>query len=196
MVKTLISTLNDGASIPIAAHKLAVDKMIILVNNPISAANQQQIDKLKTKYEGVIELIIFPTSMTSLKKVAEDVVNLIDSETRVKHDVFLHTCLTSIPQTLGIVYSGYVRPDTIVGIYAVLEDAGELIQLPLIDMRLEGTKKKVMVEIKSSNKNVKKIASKLRINQSMVYAHLKDLVSRGFLTKSWELTDNGYIAVL
>lgn len=196
MVKTLISTLNNGASIPIAAHKLGVDKLIILVNNPISAADQLQIDKLKTKYEGIIELIIFPTSITNLKKVSEDVVNLIDSESKAKHYVYLHTCLTNIPQTFGIVYGGYVRVESIVGIYAVLEDAGEVIQLPSINMRIEGTKRKVMLEIKSENKNAKRIAAKLRINPSMVYAHLKDLVNRGFLTKEWDITDNGYIAVL
>jgi len=196
MVKTIISTLNNGNSILIAAHKLGVDKLIILVNNPISAADQEQIDKLKVKYEGVIELLIFPTSTDSLRKVSEDVVNLIDSESKVKHTIYLHVCLSSIPQTFGLMYAGYTRIESIGGIYAVLEDSGDILQLPSINIRLEGTKRNVMLEIKSNNKNVKKIAIKLRINQSMVYVHIKDLIQRGFLTKEWDLTDNGYLAVL
>ena len=123
-------------------------------------------------------------------------ISTFPSESKAKHYVYLHTCLSNIPQTFGIVYAGYVRIESIIGIYAVLEDVGEVIQLPSINMRLEGTKRKVMLEIKSKNKNVKRIATKLRINQSMVYTHFKNLVNRGFITKEWNLTDNGYIAVL
>ena len=196
MVKTLISTLNEGSSIPLATHKLGVDKLVILVGSPISSSNQQQVDKLKSKYDGVLELTIFPTSSLSLKKVVEDVVNIIDAENRVKHQIILHTGLVNVPQSLGIIYAAYVRPDSIEGLYAVLEDSGELIMLPLLNLRLDGTKRSLMLELKNGEKSAKKIANKLKVNQSMIYAHIKDLLKKGLINKSWELTDNGYIAVL
>ena len=196
MVKTLISTLNEGSSISVAAHKLAIDKLVILVSSPISSSIQQQIDKLKNKYDGVLELTIFPTSSLSLKKVVEDVVNIIDAENRVKHQIILHISLVNIPQSLGIIYAAYVRPESIEGLYAVLEDSGEIILLPLLNLRLEGPKRSLMLELKNGERSAKKIANKLRVNQSMIYAHLKDLQKKGLINKSGELTDNGYIAVL
>lgn len=196
MTKTLITPITEQPIISRAAHKLTTDKIILIVNNPISKTNQQQIDKIKEKHEGILKITILPTSYQSLRYATQDIVSQIDSENQINNEVYLHTIPANTPQTFGIIYAASVRPNKIKGLYSIIEETGEIIQLPIIPSNIKGTKKKIIEEIKNENKSAKKIAEKLNINQSMVYAHIKDLIKKGYLNKNWDLTDNGFISTL
>src|SRR3989344_2830269 len=168
--KVMISTIYEGNVVPIAVHKLGPDKLILLDAEDRKDTREKAINSLKDKYKGVIEVSAVKTSSYDIVKIASDVVSIIDGESAKGNSIMLHITESRKIQSIGAMFGAYLRKDKVEGIYYFIQETGEPMKLPILDLKLNDTKMKMLDEINKGNINAKELAKKLDVHLSLIYA--------------------------
>ena len=126
--------------------------------------------------------------------ITKKIHNIITNEDG--NDVIVNVTEGRKTMSFAGVFAASLNKDKVEGAYYLRQDNHELIQLPLIDFDLPGTKIKILRELEKGNKKVTNINKKVKVNRSLIYASIKDLIKWGYLTKEWTVTDSGKICLI
>lgn len=197
-MRVLISTLYTGKVVKIAVNKLAIDKLVLIVDEPSNKDKKQAIEELQNSIGDIIKIETIKTSIYDIAKIAEDVTKKIDEEIKGNNEIIIHVSEGRKTTFLAVLFAAYSRKEKIKGIYYITEENNEFLSLPIINLEIGETKKQLLKEISKGNGNIKKLKEKLSINTSMVYSHINDLKKEGYISnnKKLELTDFGRIMIL
>ena len=80
--------------------------------------------------------------------------------------------------------------------YYVKEDSGEMYAVPLFNLQLNKTKIQILKALSDGVTNKVKLAKQINKHRSLVYNHLNDLKSGGFIDDKCNLTETGKIAMM
>jgi len=94
------------------------------------------------------------------------------------------------------IFAASLNKDKVEGAYYLRQDNHEMMMLPLIDFDLSNTKIKILRELEKGTKKVADINKKVQVNRSLIYASIKDLIKRRYLTEEWAVTDSGKICLI
>ena len=95
--------------------------------------------------------------------------------------------------SLAGVFAASLNKGKIEGAFYLRQDTHELMPIPLVDFEISKSQSRIFAELNNGNKKVAKISKKLDVNRSFVYASIKYLKNKGFITKKWDVTDSGKI---
>ena len=194
--KVMISTIYEGNVVPIAVHKLSPDKLILLEAEDRKETRKDAISKLKEKYKGIIEVSAFKIPSYDVVKLASTVASIIDDEYSKGNTIFVHITESRKIQAIGAMFGAYLRKNKVEGIYYFIQETGEPMKLPLLDMTLSDTKLKMLKGIEKSGINAKDQANKLGVHLSLIYANLKSMQRDGLLDDKLKITENGRLRMI
>ena len=98
--------------------------------------------------------------------------------------------------SFGALFAVSLNKEYVEGAFYLRQDNHEFIQLPLIDFEVSSTKMMILKELESGNKKVTEINKKIKVNRSLIYASIKDLIKKKYVTKDWDITDSGRICLM
>mgnify|MGYP001586057852 CR=1 FL=1 len=196
--KVVISTVYSGRSIKIAINKLAPDKLILLIDEPIETTKKQTIEDLKKNFGDIIKIETLKTPLYELPDIIEKVTKKIDEESSGGNEIIIHITEGRKTVSLGLLFAGYLRKEKIKGAYYVIEETNQIIPLPIINFSLGESKKNILKQVEKGNGIVHEIQNKLNIKQGAIYQHVQELKKEGYLenNKELKLTDLGRIMIL
>lgn len=159
---------------------------------------QKENEELLRKTVGVvteIEVVTVPDPY-DVFEVAKATVKLIEKEHGKGHSVYLNITGGRRTQGLGVLFAGYARRDMLRRIVYATEEENKLIDLPVLSFGITKTKRALLEELAREPENMSELAKKLGKTRGMIYQHLNDLKSRGFIDESYKLTVAGRLALL
>ncbi len=199
MVRVLISTIYEGRANKIAIKELSPHKLIIVANEKSDLTQHKAISELREFYKDTMDIEVLRTSVYDIYKIVKDVISKVDNETKKGNEVAIHVSEGRKTLFLATLFAAYLRKEKIKGAYYVIEETSALLSLPLLDLGLRDTKRKMLQEIIRGNDNINKLIRKLRVKKTMVYTHINDLKKEGYLINDKRLlepTDFGKICLL
>jgi len=198
--KVLISTVYKGVAVPRAIHMLSPDTVILLDADETDKKRNEErkkgIKMIKEKFRNIVEISVIKTSVYDLAKITKDVAKIIDDETANGNEVTVHITESRKTQSIGTMYGAYVRKNKVKGAYYITEEEQRLISLPMIDIKLTGTKEKLIKLIDSGMTKAKDLAEKLDVHISLVYANFKEMQKDGLLDDELKVTEAGRLRVV
>ena len=199
-MKVMISTVYKGVAVPKAIHLLSPEKVILLdADETDSRRNEERkkgITLIKDKFGDFVKISVIKTSLYDLVKITKDVAKIIDDESEKGNEVYVNITESRKTQSIGTMYGAYVRKDKVRGIYYITEEEQRLISLPVIDIKLKGTKEKLIVLIESGMTKAKDLAEKLDVHISLIYANFKEMQKEGLLDDNLQVTEAGRLRVV
>lgn len=198
MAKVMISTVYSGRSIKVAIKELSPNKLILIVDKPIDKVKEESVKEIKRFYGGIMQIETLQTSLYNIPEIMEKVITLIDKEAKQGNEIIIHITEGRKTTSLALLFAGYARKEKIKGAYYIIEETNQIMPLPLINLDIGYSKKKLLQEINKGNGEVKKIEKKLSLKPSVVYQHIQELKKEGYIenNKELKLTDLGRIMVL
>ena len=199
-MKVMISTVYKGVAVPKAIHLLSPEKVILLdadeTDNKRNEERKKGITLIKDKFGDFVKISVIKTSLYDLVKITKDVAKIIDDESEKGNEVYVNITESRKTQSIGTMYGAYVRKDKVRGIYYITEEEQRLISLPVIDIKLKGTKEKLIVLIESGMTKAKDLAEKLDVHISLIYANFKEMQKEGLLDDNLQVTEAGRLRVV
>lgn len=199
MAKVLIASLYNPDPVILAATRLAVDRLFLLVNKETSKEQEEAIKVIDDSFGRVLDIKYDKIDPYDIVATAKKVVQIIDH--MPKEDI-LYVNVTSGRKTmaLGVLFGAYARINRIKKIgYNPAEDKSIVVYLPKLSFNLTDSQKKVLETIGESKfENLSELAKKVDISNAMLYRNIKELENQGFIEteEGIKLTDAGRIAVL
>lgn len=196
-MKVMISTVYEGKVVPLAVHKLGPDKLILLnATDDRNDTREKAIKKLKEQYKGIIKVEAVKTSSYDVVKIATDVASIIDKESAEGNSVIVHATESRKIQAIGAMIGAYRRNAKVDGIYYMVQETGDAMKLPLFDIELPETKKKMLQLMSKGNMKAKSLSEKLDVHISLIYANFKEMQKEGMLDDDLKITDGGRVRLV
>ncbi|MBI2109696.1 CRISPR locus-related DNA-binding protein [Candidatus Woesearchaeota archaeon] len=199
MGKVLIASLYGPDPVILAATRLAVDRLFLLVNKEADKVQEEAIKVIDDSFGRVLDIKYDKIDPYDIVSTAKKVVQIID---HMPKEDLIYVNVTSGRKTmaLGILYGAYARVNRIKKIgYNPTEDKNTVVYLPKLSFNLTDSQKKVLLSIEDSKfENLSELAKKVDISPAMLYRNIKDLENLGLIEteEGIKLTDAGRIAVL
>ena len=196
MGKTIISTVYSGEAVKLMLSRFKPDKIIMLRAKDSDPDTEKEISKTVGKLQRAFPKITFEkteTTMYDLVDITKAVVKAINAEKG--NDVLLHITEGRKTMSLGMLYAGYLKKDSVLGAYYAIEENYTILQLPLPDFSISPPKKKIL-KLLGQGKTPKQITNITKKSPAIIYTHLKEMKKDGFITENNELTDAGRIVLL
>ncbi len=190
----LISTIYEGKATKVAITKLSIDKLILLVDDPINKTREKTVSNLKKSFGDVIDIETLKTPVYEMSKIINKVKNVIEKESK-KNKILLHISEGRKITSLSLLFAGYLMKDKVNSAYYITEEENKIISLPMVNFKLGESKTKILREIKKGNNKPNELINKLSIKQSAIYQHIQELKEDGYLEddKELKLTNLGRI---
>jgi len=201
-MRVLISTLYEGYAVKVAISKLSPDKIILLIDEPKKAKGKRtlrnSLTELKKFYSNILEIETIKIKAYDMEQIMQEVSRAIERENEKGNEIVVHITEGRKTISLALLFGTYLKKGKINGAYYITEEEHKLIPLPLINLSVGESKKKILSEISNGNGSIKELQNKLNIKQSAAYQHLQELKKEGYLSndKELKLTDLGRIMVL
>ncbi len=190
-MKLLISTLYRGDANPAALYKLGADKVIFLVDEPLSPVRKKALDNIKAKFDGLFKIEVIKTSEFDVYKITKDILDKVKKENYSK--LVFNTTEARKTMFLGCLYAAsFLKAKC----YYLREDNNELYEVPLFKFKFNKTQVDLIKVLASGLVSKVKIAKKIKKSRSIIYENLKSLKQDGFIDEEHKLTDIGKIALL
>lgn len=190
-MKLLISTLYRGDANPAALYKLGADKVIFLVDEPMSPVREKALEKIKTQFKSLFEVGILKTTEFDVYKIAKDIYDRVRREKYT--ELVFHASEARKTMFLGCLYAASLLKAKC---YYLREDNNELYEIPLFKFKFNNTQKDLLKVLDKGSMNKVNIAKKIGRSRSIVYDNLKVLKADGYVGEEDKLTDVGRIVLL
>lgn len=200
-MKVLITMLFERAFNEESKEKEKVNEINIYKHSPnkvyiVTIEDKKTIDEanlIKSKFPSLEFEIIFVKEF--------DVVGITATLNKIikkekGNQIFINVTEGRKTMSLAGIYAASLNKDEVEGAFYLRQDTHELMPIPLIDFYLPPHKIKVLVELDKGNKKAMAIANKLKVNRSLIYASIKDLIRGRYITKEWNITDSGKICLI
>lgn len=127
-----------------------------------------------------------------------DITRKINEIIRSEKDNTIFVNVTEGRKTMSFagLFAASLNKENVEGAFYLRQDNHELMQLPLIDFEISGTKMMILKELENGNKKATEITKKIKVNRSLIYASIKDLIKNKYVTKDWDITDSGRICLI
>jgi len=197
---TLICTYFSFEPIVASATQYSPKKMILLVakNSLKRPEVKENIEKAKTTYKNIAPVSVMETDESDLLITAGDTVKAIESEYNQGNRVIVNVSGGWKLLAQGALYGCYAREGMVDKIICNdLAADGKIVELPKLSFGLSSIKRGLLEEIADRKaRSISEIAKKLDKTRGMVYQHLKELRSVGYVDEKFEITLAGRLALL
>lgn len=190
----MISTVHIQQAVLAAIPKLSPEKIVFLIDS--NSKKSADVEDIKKLFGKIMPVEIVKTDSYNLVGIASAVVKRIDTEANEGNEIVVHITEGRKTTAIGAMYGAYARKKHVRGIYYITEEKNELISLPVLELQINSTKGMILKELAKGNDDVKKIASITGKTEAMIYAHISDMKTEGYVTSDNKITDSGRIAVL
>lgn len=190
-LKVLITMLYECAINEAVIYKQTPNKVYLIT---INARDQVAAAKrLKEKFPNITFETIFVNEFDVVGITAE--LNKIIKKEK-GNIVFIN--ITEGRKTMSIagLIAASMNKSLVEGAFYLRQDTHELMPAPLFDFSISDNKRRILEELNKGNKKVSEITKKLKVNRSLVYAAILDLIKRKYLAEDWTLTDSGKICLM
>ena len=178
-----------------AIRKFSPDKLTFIFPEPAEKTKTDAIQRIKKDFKN-LEFAMIKTKTYDIAQITKDVDKEIKKELKAGNKVKVHISESRKPQALGAYFAGMFNRGKIDGVFYLEEETGDVLTLPLLNLRVSKTKRLILTELNKGNKDIPSIVNKSGKKKSIVYQHVKSLKSEGYITDSLELTDAGKIVVI
>ena len=191
-MKVLISNLYECAVPDIIIHKRKPQKLFLITVKD-ERKTGSTINRLKKEFSNTEIKIIYVDEfdIVDITKKIHEIINKEKGNT-----IFVNVTEGRKTMSFAGLFAASLNKENVEGAFYLRQDDHELIQLPLFDFELSSTKMKVLKELENGNKKVTEINKKIKVNRSLIYASIKDLIKKKYVTKDWDITDSGRICLL
>ena len=200
-MKVLITMLFERAFNEESPEKEKINEINIYKHSPnkvyiVTPEDKKTIDEanlINSKFPNIEFEIVFVKEFDVVGTT--EILNKIIKKEK-GNQIFINVTEGRKTMFLAGVYSASLNKDEVEGAFYLRQDIHELMPIPLIDFEVSQNKFKVLGELDKGNKKVIDIAKKLKVNRSLVYASINDLIKRRYTTKEWDVTDSGKICLM
>ena len=198
IMNVLISTLYSFEPVVLAATKIGVDKLILIVDNKPDEKQRESLDLVKNSLGKVVEVKQIKTEVYDIVKVAEEAIKAIDYESD-KNSIYVNVTGARKTQSFGLLFAAYSRINKIKQIIYITEENKQIINLPKLSFNLNNSQKQILDHINNKElTSLTELSNKVKISRGMLYRTIKELKDLGLVydDEGFKLTDAGRIAVL
>ena len=191
-MKVLIANLYESAVPDIIIHKRNPQKVYLITvkdENKVGAT----VKRLKKDLPN-IEFEIVYVDEFDVVGITRKIHEVIQSEKG--NSIFVNVTEGRKTMSFAGVFAASLNKNIVEGAFYLRQDNHELIQLPLIDFAVTHTKIKVLQELDKGNKKVVDITIEVKVNRSLIYASIKELIKKKYITSEWEVTNSGKICLI
>jgi CRISPR-associated protein Csa3 len=197
MEYTLISTIYSIEPIMVCITQFS-PKKVVLLREEDAPPEKLKVEQIITETVGnFIDIETKITSLYDVVRIAQDTVDVIETEKANNRKLFVNISGGRKPQALGALFGCYARHGDIERIVYVTEEDSQTIDLPILNFGLSPTKRMVLEELKKNGKSVKNLAIKIGISRGMTYNHIRELREMGFIAPDkLGITTAGELAII
>jgi len=197
MEYTLISTIYSIEPIMVCITQFS-PKKVVLLREEDAPPEKLKVEQIITETVGnFIDIETKITSLYDVVRIAQDTVDVIETEKANNRKLFVNISGGRKPQALGALFGCYARHGDIERIVYVTEEDSQTIDLPILNFGLSPTKRMVLEELKKDGKSVKNLAIKIGISRGMTYNHIRELREMGFIAPDkLGITTAGELAII
>ncbi len=197
MEYTLISTIYSIEPIMVCITQFSCKKVVLLREEDAPQAKLQVEQIIKDTVGKFIEIETKITSLYDVVRIAQDTVDVIETERANNRNIFVNISGGRKPQALGALFGCYSRHGDIERIVYITEEDSQIIDLPILNFGLSATKRMVLEELKKDGESVKNLALKIGISRGMTYNHIRELREMGFIAPDQlKITTAGELAII
>jgi CRISPR-associated protein Csa3 len=197
MEYTLISTIYSIEPIMVCITQFSPKKVVLLREEDAPQAKLKVEEIIRETVGNFIDIETKITSLYDVVRIAQDTVDVIETEKANNRKLFVNISGGRKPQALGALFGCYARHGDIERIVYVTEEDSQTIDLPILNFGLSPTKRMVLEELRKDGKNVKNLAIKIGISRGMTYNHIRELREMGFISPDkLEITTAGELAII
>lgn len=202
--KVLISTIYSPDVVVTASWKLSPDVLILLDsrqkdNKKEYEAMTKAIEEVKTALEKMpveIKTEKIP-KLYEIVSIAKKTIEVIDKEYKEGTQIQIHISGGRKTLGFGVQFAAYTRKKKVKALYYVIKETNKTLQLPLLDLKLGGTKQKLLEMVNEGKTDMQRLIKELDITKALVYSHIKDLRHDGYIEDGeLMLTEIGKIAIM
>jgi CRISPR-associated protein Csa3 len=197
-MNVLISTLYSFEPVILAATKLGIDKLILIIDNKLNEKQKESFELVKNSLGKVVEVKQVKTELYDIVKVAEEAIKAIDYESD-KNIIYVNITGARKTQSLGLLFAAYSRIEKIKQIIYIIEETKQMISLPKLNFNLNNSQKLILEYIYNKElTSLSELSNKIKISRGMLYRVIKELKDLGLIyeDEGFKLSDAGRIAVL
>ncbi len=197
---TLIATFFSVEPFTPAAMKYLASKIILIVaaseDKNTNEKLNRNIAEVRRFFGKMSQVDVVKMESDDILDIAKKTVEIIDEEPK---DVGIVVNLSGGWRSLtnGVLYACYSRTERIEKIVTNRVDRTSLSELPKLQYNLGSTKHELLKRIAvKEHKSVSKLADDMKKTRGMLYQHLRELKTGGYLDDDFKITDAGRLALL
>jgi len=195
-MKVLIATFFGMKSVPIVAHKLGADKVILVIGEA-KGKDKELLDKNVEEFKKNFHYLtveVAETDSIAVPLITKTFLKLIDKEK--DNEIIINMSEARKPMFLAGLFAVSLRKKLVKSVNYYLPEKNDFLELPLLMLDIDKTKLAILRQINLGNKDPNSIARKVGNHRSNIYLHLKELKENKFITEDRKLTISGEIVLL
>ncbi len=197
MEYTLISTIYSIEPIMVCITQFSCKKVVLLREEDAPKEKLQVEQIIRDTVGNFIEIETKITSLYDVVRIAQDTVDVIETERANDRNIFVNISGGRKPQALGTLFGCYARHGDIERIVYITEEDSQVIDLPILNFGLSATKRMVLEKLQKDGESVKNLAMKIGISRGMTYNHIRELREMGFIAPDQlKITTAGKLAII
>lgn len=194
-MKIMIATVYSYEPIIKSVISLGTEKLILIIDNNPNQEQELGINKIKETLSEYVEIILFKTKNYNLLEIIKNIVELIDNLNT--NNLILNISSGRKTKALGLMYAGFCRKNLISRIIYVTKENSEILDLPILDIKITKNEKHLLLEISKNNVfNINDVRGKMNISKSQIYKILENLRLKGLVDQNNLITLSGEIYLL
>lgn len=185
-MKSLICTLGFKPEAVITSIKMfGGDKLIIVYGGIQKDTHKRVKDAVETIKAAIPETFIpskyIQVEHYDISAVTRLVRDLIREEYTLGNEIFVNVSGGRKTLAFATQMACYIEYDKVSRLFYITEEDDKYIELPIIRWKLSDTKRQILWIFQTGDREVKSIAERLDISNSMIYKHINELAEDGFL---------------
>lgn len=199
MTRILISTVYRHEPVISACTKQAIEELLLLVDENPDEKMKASLSLIEKSLGSVLHIKTLSTDIYNIVKVAEKVVEAIDS-IHNSNEIYVDVTTGRKTKSFGLLFGSFSRVNRIKKITYINPEDNSILILPKMGYSLTDGQRKLIDHIQNNKiKSIMDAASKLNISRGAIYRHIKELKDMNILDESdgdFHLTDYGKIVML
>ncbi len=194
-MKTIICTLAHKGDVVINTVRIfGGDRLIILHGIP-DDKTKSEINKIKkTIPPNFIPSEYIIIDQYNIEAVIKNVSEIIVEEYTKGNEIYVNISGGRKTLAIGVQLACYIEYDKITRLFYMTEEDNMIIDIPIIKWNLTEPKKLILSYVKHEINNLDKISKRMNLSRNMIYKHLIELESDGYVKKVgdiYKLTSKG-----
>ena len=199
MAKILISTVYRHEPVISACTKQSIEELILLIDEQPDDRMAEALSLIEKSLGSVLKIKTISTDIYDIVKIAEQVVDIIDS-IHPSNEVYIDVTTGRKTKSFGLLFGSFSRSSRIKKITYVNPENTSILVLPKMGYSLTDGQRKLVEYLQDHKINsIMEVATKLGISRGAIYRNIKELKELNILNEqqgNFTLTDYGKLVVL